>query len=146
MRYNLPGNHEGSSHIIHLQLLVATILANINQHRHPTRQMPNNMTVEQPHPRIIRPEPQNRITPTGNIHRIPKHRTREIIPGLGLQPRRNRIHKRIIRAPADRRLINPKDIEVVAVLRRFISIIRNKGEDVEEEKTTHQMERMSPLI
>lgn len=52
---------------------------NINNHRHPRRQMPQNMTMEKPHSRIFSPEAQHRVPSARDLDCIAEGGAGEIV-------------------------------------------------------------------
>jgi len=51
----------------------------IHQHGHAARQMPENMAMEQPHARIVRPKMKNGVPAPRDLHRVSQSDTGEVV-------------------------------------------------------------------
>lgn len=103
---------------------------NINQHGHARRKMPQNMTMEQPHPGIISTEAEHRVPATGDLDCITEGGAREIVRleggvfwiwGFGggfwwFEAWWVGVCEGVVRAPAVGGFLDGEDVEVVAVL------------------------------
>lgn len=85
----------------------------IDKHRHATRKVPQDMTVEEPDSRIVGPEPKHRMAPGGDMHSIAED-------GLGVIVSRRLVTwiPRIVRSHPRIRLVERHHVKVMAVLER----------------------------
>lgn len=83
----------------------------IDKHRHTTRKVPQDMTVEEPDSRIVGPEPKHCMAPSRDMHCIAKD-------SLGVIVRRRLVTwiPRIVRAHPCIRLVQRHHVKVMAVL------------------------------
>lgn len=134
----------------------------VDHHGHAPGQMPHDVTMEQPHPWIVRAEPKDGVSASRDLHGIAQDGAAEIeraaavrvlVRGhMVLQPRRRACGvPRVVGSPSVDGAICRQDVEVMAVLfdfpvrqPRFSFRLRNAYFGWKAQ--THQMKRMRSII
>lgn len=98
---------------------------NIQQHCHPRRKMPKNMTMKKPHSWVISPESKHRVPAARDLDCISQRCPRKIIRlvriwvdvvAVRLEARRKDVLEGVVGAPAELWVLDCEDVEMMAVL------------------------------
>jgi hypothetical protein len=102
------------------------IAHDIHQHGHAARQMPENMAMEQPHARIVRPKAKNGVPTPGDLHGVSQSDSGEVvrIGGVavpmtaadGVNAGRKGIFEGVVGSPTGGGFMDCDNVEVVTVL------------------------------
>lgn len=131
-----------TTHTPHLSIIPRRIMRlrprriphDVDQHRHPARQMPQDMAVEEPHARVVRAEPEHGVSAPRDLDRVAEdYGAREVVRDIlvtagvawirvrvrvwrGVQARWEGVFEGVVGAPADGGFVGREDVEVVTVL------------------------------
>ena len=102
------------------------IAHDIHQHGHATRQMPENMAMEQPHARIVRPKTKNGVPTSRDLHGVPPSDNGEVVriggvavpmtAAHGVNAGWKGIFEGVVGSPTGGGFMDCDDVEVVTVL------------------------------
>lgn len=112
-----------------MRLRIRTI-HRVDHHGHSPRQMPHDMAMEQPHPRIVRPEAKDGVSAPRDLHGIAQDGPAEVIRArvvgrnVVIQARRRaRCVPGVVGSPSIDGAVCRQDVEIMAMLFPYKSAI-----------------------